>query len=566
MKMNYKSPHTKFVIFFLVLTVLLSSHSLYIRAINNIKVESKISPEIEQFYQNIDSTSEVEVGIWLEGIPKQVLHEATLTKMNISQEQYNKMLNSDLIESGMQEYTSIYRDLAKKYYTDSNTDFVHNNLSNAKIVRTSSFLPVIVVNMNYSQIAQIAQNNQIKKIVLSDTPCIGKEVCSPSSEYSLQSFDPSDLAHSVYTGEGVKIGIMDYEMPSPSTYNGYDFTLRYPTHSVYGDHFDAVTSDVLALAPDAEYFCTTIAKNSVYTSRFDDELDWLVDNDVHIITTSIPLTDAVNYATPTYSASYRYADIYVDALIYNYNVVITKSSGNGDPNDEFNPINTLSPGAMAYNAIVVAAYDDRTGDIGGAAWNVSGSYAAKPDFMAYSLNASSRATPIVCGIIAQMMHQRPSFRYIPEEIRSILAATVDMSITHHYVPMQPRTTNSVGYNKYGAGLVCAANVRDAVSNHNFSLYSVLATETYKTKNITITNTSKPIRIAISFLKGSNSLEDYDLTVKYGNSTVATSITTYNNVEIVEFTPSVAGTYTIYMTRMGAATEAETYIGVAWYQD
>lgn len=559
MKMNYKSPRTKFMIFSLILTVLLSSNSLYIRALNNIEVESKISPEIDQLYQTIDSAREVEVGIWLEGIPKQVLHEVTLTKMNISEEQYNEMLNSNLIESGMQEYTSIYRDLAKKYYTDSNTDFIHSNLSNAEIIRTSSFLPIIVANINYSQITQIAQNTQVKEIVLYPNNHDTSQLFDINVQEIASAFDYHDLAHSTYTGSGVTIGILDSGMPMASTYENYDFTPRYTGTNTYGSHSDGIAKILLAIAPDAKYFCTSHYLNNIYTSRFDDELDWLIDNNVHIITISMALSDNNNIINPLYGTSYRYSDIYLDALSYNYNVVITKASGNDDAN-------MISSGSMGYNVITVAEYDGPTGDIINGAWNVSGSYAAKPDIMSYSTNSSSYAAPVVCGIIAQMMHQRPSFKYIPEEIRSILAATVDMSITHHYVPMQPRTTNSVGYNKYGAGLVCAANVRDAVSNHNFSLYSVLATETYKTKNIAITNTSKPIRIAISFLKGSNSLEDYDLTVKYGNSTVATSITTYNNVEIVEFTPSVAGTYTIYMTRMGGATEAETYIGVAWYQD
>ena len=64
----------------------------------------------------------------------------------------------------------------------------------------------------------------------------------------------------------------------------------------------------------------------------------------------------------------------------------------------------------------------------------------------------------------------------------------------------------------------------------------------------------------------SSLQDINIyLIDSNNQVVASSETEYNNLEIIEYTPTVSGTYTVISQRNSSSLDAATYIGEAWLQ-
>lgn len=86
-----------------------------------------------------------------------------------------------------------------------------------------------------------------------------------------------------------------------------------------------------------------------------------------------------------------------------------------------------------------------------------------------------------------------------------------------------------------------------------------------------------VRVSLSFLNNllsfgktndsfEYSLPNLDLFVyDASGNLVGSSITTYNNLEIVDFTAATSGNYTIRINRVSATGE-EIYYGIAWLQE
>ena len=99
--------------------------------------------------------------------------------------------------------------------------------------------------------------------------------------------------------------------------------------------------------------------------------------------------------------------------------------------------------------------------------------------------------------------------------------------------------------------------------------SEMETEKYKFIYSVTLDANKVTRISLSFLKKITSTVEYgisnlNLTIYDSlDNPVASSSTSRNNVEIVEFTPTQSGNYTICVENVSSSTS--TIYGIAWIQ-
>lgn len=160
---------------------------------------------------------------------------------------------------------------------------------------------------------------------------------------------------------------------------------------------------------------------------------------------------------------------------------------------------------------------------------------------------------------------------------SVLASDI-MPLNNNTLAAKTRFSIS---NTGEAGLLSTANSIETATNNQTRCTSLTSTKTSQTYTFTIASedVGSLVRVAMAYTvpvdasgsHGENEIEVYtipnlDLYVYAPNNSVANWIsgTTNNNVEIVEFTPTVPGLYTIEVnTVTGTASTESIYFGVAW---
>ena len=233
---------------------------------------------------------------------------------------------------------------------------------------------------------------------------------------------------------------------------------------------------------------------------------------------------------------------------------------------------------MSYNAIVVGDYN-RYNDIicPGSSYYSGSLHAYKPDICApaylvltfpnessgtYYTNGTSNATAITTGVIALIMSLRGHLREQPATVKAIVTAGVSLSTAHHYVP------SDTNYRRYGAGVLNAKRADEITSYLNYISGEIYQTTTTISHQISLADTTTT-RISLASLKIVNEILDYTSPALELNiydaegNLVAQSSTIVNNLEIVEFVPEEAGTYTVVIRKIVLTTT--TNYAISWIQ-
>jgi hypothetical protein len=183
-------------------------------------------------------------------------------------------------------------------------------------------------------------------------------------------------------------------------------------------------------------------------------------------------------------------------------------------------------------------------------------------------NGTSFSAPNVAGVVGQMLSRQPGLRIWPETIK---AATM-VSAMHDI---------EAGTDRDGVGAVVATVADDTMKNATFAGLSVTTANMTEScapvsgsvcmaRNVSLTK-GKRTRIAIAYDAVANPGvsdalgADLDLYVVSPSSTlVATSASISNAWEMVDFTPSVTGTYKVLIRRYSSdASWPGSYLGMAW---
>lgn len=299
---------------------------------------------------------------------------------------------------------------------------------------------------------------------------------------------------------------------------------------------------------------------------------------------------------------YTSYDQEVDNVLKSSGVTFVVAAGNtgnnnpeDDPDDPQYPCVT-SPG-KAYNAITVGNLRTKSGTYTSLSPTYSMSSSSsydelshltnKPDisapgsYIAYvssgttvsSSSGTSCAAPLITGIVAQLHQATVLAKTNPTRTKSTLllgASNSTISTTNNST-----SGNSWLRDRSGAGLANATEMMDAALQYTYNTYSInLKTVSDGTEYLSSTkhlNVGDKIRIVMSFdkpedgaISSAGYVNDIDLRLLNSSGTpVAYSASSYNNVEIIEFTATTEDDYKICVRVFDhiVATSA-TYLKVA----
>ncbi|HEX6140805.1 MAG TPA: cell wall-binding repeat-containing protein [Candidatus Limnocylindria bacterium] len=314
--------------------------------------------------------------------------------------------------------------------------------------------------------------------------------------------------------------------------------------------------------------------------------DWAVSpggGDVDIVNTSL-VQDTVTGAEE--------ARRFFDSIGYQDGRLPVSAAGNYV---NFNDWRIGSPGT-GYNVLTVGGIDDRNSvarpddriwyvpgsngsnwlDRPSDLWNSHGDF-NKPNLVAPAVSVrtanglaasgTSVATPIVAGIAAQLLANRPGLAIWPEGVRALLTAGAV-----HHVPMPDGSRNA---DHEGVGMASALwTNRIAVAGDGpWGGYRIGALEVGQTLAQTVTvNAGDRLRVALAWSSRTSGspqtgvadtlASDLDLRVRAPDGTLLGSYTLDNSYEFVEIAINTPGSATIEIlpTRMDAGSER---FGLAW---
>ena len=183
----------------------------------------------------------------------------------------------------------------------------------------------------------------------------------------------------------------------------------------------------------------------------------------------------------------------------------------------------------------------------------------------------------ITGMIALMLTLDSQLEFSPELIKAILTSAVDPNGSHFLPTM--RSTVGINYMQAGAGFASLYHTLTVTNNRQSRCSSMHPTQQEYNIPLVITtdNIGLTYRISMAYTIPAEcigthtagntviaAIPNLDLAICPPNSTIpiVVSATTFNNVEIVEFTPQIAGTYTIKVIQTTPSTDT-TYWGVAW---
>ncbi len=409
-----------------------------------------------------------------------------------------------------------------------------------------------------------------------------------------------------YTGAGIKVGVIEigwYDEDAPHLENK-SITNYAPISTGVGTNHGTAVLSILAgdtktyndgtitrkyqgVAPGATLY---FAGESLYESTTRTHLSWMINNSCHVINMSLGLVSDGRYT------SYEQ---YIDNLILEYRVVIAIAAGNNSDEDSDATRNKIINPAMAYNAISVGNVDYTSVSNGKYSMNGGSRYmehsnilANKPDVSAFGtkikmlnsngipsncfpvainpseedyVSGTSFAAPQIAGAAALMM--QANFKLIgkPDAIKAILVESAEeskISTTNNstkgndpVTPLNQVEATNLIRNKSGAGLLnIVGAIQTALSGRivSFRINPFTASlGTYWESEFYYFEADRTIELALVFEKVSTTLIssttpfDSDLSIDIVNeeeSSVMTSVSETNNVELCECTFKESGNY------------------------
>lgn len=582
-------------IYSMILTVAILLSSMCITTFAESTDDSRKSPVISSTLSQMmkkDSNDTYRVIIWLDEIDTEVAVKNAIMKIPNYDETIKRL--SEFKTTSKEEadewtyFISIKRDAIKSCIQPYTNAFSNIYLTDSEHIFSSSYIPVIIADLSYYRVKEISTKEEVASIdfycddIVVDEPInkASTPTSIPIDYYSIRSnieYINADVFEDTWgtSGYGVNVGILDIGNPdlTDSFFYGGNITVHYPS-AIVQDHSTNVLKIAYRTACDANYYCTTYWNTySSPTATLVSELDWFISKNVDVINMSLRVDSSqggISDGLNIYGSVAKLLDYYVNQ----FDFTIVKAAGNEGSNG-------IISGGMAYNVITVGNYHRYSEFIyfESSYNNISNTtFAYKPDICApgfvyfddltYS-NGTSNAAPFVTGVTTLLMACRGSFRVNHARVKAVLTASVSMDNSWHNVP------TSTYYRRFGAGLIDAGRASDIAMNMDYRDGIMAASAAYAAYNITL-NAYTVTRISLSFEKCvmeglvDYSLANLDLQI-YNSSGVLlySSATSNNNVEIIEFSPSSYGTYTIRVVNTSPASydslKYNTPYSISWIQ-
>lgn len=552
-----------------------------------------ISDELYDVMENSTTQDLIPVDIWItscniDEIENQVKTTIGYNKTDITAPYDRANLDTPIKNEYTADQVDLYIATERQMYSDCQLEqtnaFIQEclNIKNLQVaynsddIFISQYAPLIRVELTKDEIIQIAEKNNVE------------EICySPDVEIEDETDVSIPLIHGDYTrdslaltGSGVKIGQIEPGEPDRSQSFFTSSNIFYNTSKSrnYMDHANNVAAIMVAnnyngyqgIVPDAKLY----SAYSSSTSDWYEQVEWLINQNVNVINMSAGTNSGGTYGT---------RDKWVDHIAINHSVHFVKSAGN-------NQGAITNPG-MAYNAITVGGIDDNNtlnqsddSIYSSSSYVEAAGYTNKPDLCAPAQNidtadsfghsGTSFAAPHVTAVVAQLCQEKPALKIMQSTVKSIITA----GISHSTLSFE---SSSNQFDEMGAGCVDASEAFYVAHNIRY-VHSTFGANSGNNITHTYTLNVNPndgvVRVSLNWLKYSDisgthsssaptlgTLADLDLKIYDKNDNfVKASASTYNNTEILKFTPNVSlAPYKIKVTQFSDSDRAVLY-SVAWY--
>lgn len=284
-----------------------------------------------------------------------------------------------------------------------------------------------------------------------------------STDYILtDAFEDIGVSASTYTGNGIKVGIIDGGVPYTDNLKSGKYTMITTTRGMHSTVIASIIGGTSGIAENVYFYCMAETGSLVYDCN-------LMINTYGVNIINMSLRDAnVGY--------YTNYDAYIDNVVSNTGCTFVKSAGNRG-HYQYNYDRLVTAPGCSLNAITVGSVN-RNGNVSVfSSWVVSDSFLYKPDVVApgerlwdipnipnvdaagnEGHSGTSYAAPMVVGTIALLMEEFPVLKTNPALVKSVL---------HLGAEKLPSQTSYFDQ-QAGFGLLNYQNMRACLLNSNYS--------------------------------------------------------------------------------------------------
>lgn len=562
---------------------------------------STISNALKEELKNAGEDDLIPVAIELkDDIDLEEVDRLALSRAELSTEEVTLMtadisgLSEEEQEIQRQKQIDIMREVSREridilvdHYTDMNDAFIKNiGIEEERIGYVGSLTSFIrEVMLTPAEIRCISLMDEV--CCLDYDKCYETEdMASINDTYQIINGDVA--VSNGDKGYGIRVGVIE---------EGHPLTGPMTSDCVYMNK----TDDVPIYTPHATMVCGIIKKMAhdcnIYTRFADDTGDINADCE-HLINECN--VDVINLSSGvSVSGVYDVNSRVLDQIAKNSRVPIVVATGKL-LDGESSATKYINQMAISPNVIAVGGVDTTGTDQSASGAYTLGSYSLylegtgiinRPDICApgdvqiysYSDRGTSFAAPHITGTIVQMLYKKPSLKTNAVVIKALLLASASYNAG---TSMNYAGSGTIS-NYEGAGVVDAGFCYQMVNDYTHMGTSFDADSPYVIRNITVTSTTKPLRIACAWdvistgdygTSGTTYITDYDLKIYKDGTLVGASSSFANsgvgsrtNYEIVELSPTLlnrygTGTYQIKIMRSGSYYGNDFIrVGLAWGQ-
>lgn len=422
---------------------------------------NKVSDELQSIISNMNENDNTDVYIWYDDIDQDFVTSKTVDELNYDSEEISYLSNNIVDENDdskkqiVDEYIDTRRVNSREIYKNK-ADYIIKklNIQKDKLIFVSEYAPMIIANLDYSQLNTTMRLSFISKLgVYKD------------SVYSAESIETANRTTNVetireingLTGKNVKVGIIENSSVHLTTNdpNGIVPKREKPIitdnhigsryvdygnvvivgdtpYNAEDDHVNAVAKTLLSVSPDV----------TIYSGSFSyHNIELMISAGVKILTCSIG--DILKDTDDDFA--YTLTEKWVDHISEYHSVLFVKSAGNNIGNEN----KRISSPGLAYNAITVGAYYDcEDGEKPSIKTDSLYTYSCyknsvadksgceKPDVVmpaTFNGGGTSNAAPYLAGTIALMYELNPAISNEPCIMKAIVLASCHRKVTQYEV-------------------------------------------------------------------------------------------------------------------------------------
>lgn len=522
-------------------------------------------------------------------------------------------IDSDVTDEDTETVIEEKRNIASDMYEENNQKFLDKiECHEDDIIYESKYAPNVILSLDKEQINSLCKNPNVTDIYYYDkeaenllnpqnydTTELSQEERASTYNFSVEPYDVTGISEMRdtfgFTGEGVKIGVIDYPFANSSEidyFNRDTFALyhcssngiidSYSSHGncvsciIAGNYSNSTTGDTFVGAvPDAKLYATAGVD-------FRAALEVLLDNGVNVINSSMVFGNDGNN---------NYGDTakWIDHVVSQHNVTYVGAAGNAGENG-------VGSGQMAYNMITVGGCNNNGTLSGYSSYTNTDGKNYKPDLVApgdsfvlpatrdsstaipNAASGTSFSTPMVTGAVAQLCQASSSLKINPRLMKAVLLAGTEITDSMDESEVISNSSGNTALSKmYGSGMLNVINSYALYSaRRNYASGSITSSVNSVGKTMSINATAgklvrvcavwdKPNTVSDSHSTGtitSPNLDTFKLKVTDPKGNSYTSYCSYDNKSMVSFVSSGSGTYTIQLIRQGTFVSDNIRYGIA----